>query len=354
VVLFFSWIPVFFVDLRVAVFAFFVVCFCLCENSAMRFVVYGAGGVGGVVGARLAQHGYDVALIARGQHYEALRADGITVESPDDTVRLKLPAFNHPSQISWSNDDVVLLTMKSQDTIGAVDALAAVAPAAVPVFCLQNGVANERIALRRFANVYGVFVYCAASYLEPGIMQAWHSPMTGILDVGRYPSGVDRTAEAVADAFRRATFYAEPRPDVMRWKYRKLLMNLGNAVEALTGPLQRGNAVVDAATREGIACLQAAGQLVATDEEEPVLREKTLPVRPINDQQRPGGSTWQSLKRHTPTTEVDYLNGEIVWLGRMHGVPTPVNDALQRLMRKAVTDGAAPASLSIDQLTKLI
>jgi 2-dehydropantoate 2-reductase len=55
-----------------------------------------------------------------------------------------------------------------------------------------------------------------------------------------------------------------------------------------------------------------------------------------------------------PTTEVDYLNGEIVWLGRMHGVPAPVNEALQRLMRQAVIDGAAPGSLPLEQLTALI
>jgi len=153
---------------------------------------------------------------------------------------------------------------------------------------------------------------------------------------------------------RDATFYAETRPDVMRWKYRKLLMNLGNAVEALVGPLQHGNPLVDAALQEGIACLRAAGIPAASDEEEPVCRERDLPVRQIAGKQRPGGSTWQSLARQTTTTEVDFLNGEIVWLGRLHGVPTPVNEALQRLMRRAVTDGAPPASMTVDQLSTQI
>jgi 2-dehydropantoate 2-reductase len=178
--------------------------------------------------------------------------------------------------------------------------------------------------------------------------------MTGILDVGRYPAGTDRTAEAVADALRHATFYCDARPDVMRWKYRKLLMNLGNAVEALAGPLQQGNAIVDAAVKEALACFKAAGVSFASDEEDPVRRERELPVRTIGNRERPGGSTWQSLARHTPTTEVDYLNGEIVWLGRMHSVPTPVNEALQRLMREAATAGAPPASMSLEQLTQQI
>jgi 2-dehydropantoate 2-reductase len=320
----------------------------------MRFVVYGAGGVGGVVGARLAQHGHDVALIARGHHYEAIRADGLTMESPGEAVRLTLPVFSHPSQIAWSKNDVVLLAMKSQDTQAAVSALASVARSDTAVFCVQNGVANERAALRLFANVYAVFVYCATSHQAPGVVQAWHAPMTGILDVGKYPSGVDPTSETVADAFRHATFYSDARGDVMRWKHRKLLMNLGNAVEALAGPLQPGNTIVAAAVQEALACFQAASVSFASDDEDPVQRESALPVRTIGGRERQGGSTWQSLARHAPSTEVDYLNGEIVWLGRLHGVPTPVNEALQRLMRQAAATGAPPASMSLEELTNQI
>jgi 2-dehydropantoate 2-reductase len=131
-------------------------------------------------------------------------------------------------------------------------------------------------------------------------------------------------------------------------------MNLGNAVEALCGRLERGNSIVDAARLEAVACLDASGCEYASDDEDPVRREKELKVRPIGNEERPGGSTWQSLARHTSTTEVDYLNGEIVRLGRMHGIPTPVNEALQRLMRIAVRDGAPPASMTLERITDLI
>ena len=87
----------------------------------MRFIVYGAGGVGGVVGARLAQHGHDVVLIARGAHYEAIRAGGLRIESPDAVVTVRLPVFNRPDQLSFAKSDFVLLAMKSQDTLHAVD-----------------------------------------------------------------------------------------------------------------------------------------------------------------------------------------------------------------------------------------
>ena len=128
-------------------------------------------------------------------------------------------------------------------------------------------------------------------------------------------------------------------------------MNLGNAVEALCGPLDRGNPVVEAARQEGIACLHASGLAYASDDEPPVHREKALKLQPIGTEQRPGGSTWQSLARRAPTTEVDYLNGEIVLLGRAHGIRTPVNEALQLLMRKAARDGSAPGNMTLEQLS---
>ena len=117
------------------------------DDFGMRFIVYGAGGVGGVVGARLAQDGHDVVLIARGAHYEAIRGAGLRIESPDAVATLHLPVFNRPDQLSLSTRDIVLLAMKSQDTLLALDLLAAVAPAETPIVCMQNGVANERMAM---------------------------------------------------------------------------------------------------------------------------------------------------------------------------------------------------------------
>jgi 2-dehydropantoate 2-reductase len=78
-----------------------------------RYIIYGAGAVGGVIGARLFQHGHDVAPIARGQHLEAVRAHGLTLQTPDETVTLPIPAVAHPSELRFTADDVVFLTMKT-------------------------------------------------------------------------------------------------------------------------------------------------------------------------------------------------------------------------------------------------
>ena len=307
--------------------------------------------MGGVVGARLAEHGHDVVLIARGAHYDAIRKDGLRIESPDDAIALNIPVVNDPSTIAWTGDDVLLLATKTQDTEAALDALAAVAPQSLPIFCAQNSVANERMATHKFANVYGVFVWCPADYLTPGRVRVWCAPKSGILHVGCYPPGTDALSESVAAAFRDATFYAEAKPDIMRWKYRKLLSNLGNAVDALCGTAARGSGIAQRARREGVACLEAAGiSHVADDEEDAARLEREVHPRPINGEERRGGSSWQSLERRLGTIETDYLNGEIVRLGQRYGVPTPVNALLQYLSQRVAIERRPPGSINPDKI----
>jgi len=316
----------------------------------MRLVVMGAGGVGGVLGARLHQAGHTVVLVARGPHHDAMVASGLRVESPDETSVHAVAVVDHPRRLSPRDDDVVLLTTKSQHTAMALDALVEAGFADQPLVCVQNGVDNERAALRRFPRVYGCCVMFPTTFLEPGVVQAHSAPVSGILDVGRYPSGSDALAGAVAGAFRASTFSAEAIADIMRWKYCKLLMNLGNAVEAVCGPSARGGEIWHRARLEGKACLEAAGIAYASDEEDATRRAGMVRQLPIGGQARQGGSSWQSLHRRSGSIETDYLNGEIVLLGRLHGVATPVNTLLQRLAGELVRSAAAPGSIDADEL----
>ena len=87
----------------------------------MRFVMYGAGAIGGVVGAQLHRHGHEVVFIARGAHYRAIRESGLRFASPEVTVTLPVDVVDAPDQIDFRADDVVVLAMKSQDTEGALD-----------------------------------------------------------------------------------------------------------------------------------------------------------------------------------------------------------------------------------------
>jgi 2-dehydropantoate 2-reductase len=307
------------------------------------------------VGGRLAQHGHEVVLVARGEHHDAIRDGGLRLATPDhETVTLSLPVVAHPADIDFHDDDVVLLAMKSQHTGDALGALAATAPPSVAVVSVQNGVANERAALRRFEDVYGVCVVCPALHLEPGVVEAHAAPVSGILDLGRFPHGVDARAEAIADAFRSSTFESVARPDIMRWKYAKLLNNLGNAVDALCGPDPDARPLQQRARAEGAECLAAAGIDAVTPEEDAARRGDHFQWGGSAARSRPGSSSWQSLARGTGSIEADYLNGEIVLLGRLHGVPTPVNRVLQRAAARAAREEMTPGSVRVDELLQMV
>ncbi len=312
----------------------------------MRIIVFGIGAVGGVIAGRLCQHGNDVIGIARGAHFEAVREYGLRLVDPDDTVTVALPVVDEPAAIDWRPDDVVLVTTKTQDSTGAFGALAAAAGPDVPVVCVQNGVENERVALRRFRNVHAICVMLPAEHVEPGIVSAASAPVSGLLDIGRYPGGTDDIDQAVAAALAGATFESIPRPDIMRWKYRKLLMNLANSVDALCEPGDDANELSRRARREGSAVLAAAGIDVASIEEDRERRGDRLTPRLA----RGGGSTWQSLRRGTGSLESDYLNGEIALLARLHGADGSVNVLLQSAANDAARRKLAPGSVRASDL----
>ena len=316
----------------------------------MRYVIYGAGAIGGAIGARLHQAGTETVLIARGPHLAAMRAKGLRFDTPDGSVTLPIPVAGHPRELRFGDGDVVLLTMKSQDSEAAMlDLLAAPGGGDVPIICAQNGVENERLALRHFARVYAMLVILPATYLEPGVVEVSCAPVTGVLDTGRYPAGTDRTAVEVCAGLESAGFSARPDARVMRLKYAKLLSNLGNTLQAALGDMPAGQ-ISRLLITEAVACYQAAGIEWTPDDEMARRRQAMSPPRG----RRGGGSTWQSLARGAGSIESDYLNGEIALLGRLHGVPTPANSALQRIGRRLVAEGRAPGSMTAAEVMREI
>jgi 2-dehydropantoate 2-reductase len=317
-----------------------------------RFVIYGAGAVGGVIGGLLAVAGHDVALIARGTHLAALQRRGLELRMPDETHLLTVPAVGHPGELELTDDDVVILAMKTQHTEAALDELAGCAPPGIAVACAQNGVDNERMALRRFANVYGICVYLPASHLEPGVVEGAGAPVGGVLDVGRYPGGNDERAGRIAAALTASGFRSQADPRVMRFKYAKLRQNTGNALDAACGRAGRQSALAAQAAAEALAVYRAAGIEVATREEE-AERRGDFHIVDSESRRRTGSSSWQSLARGSGSIEADYLNGEIVLLGRQQGVPTPANEILRQLANRMARDRRAPGTVTMAELDAL-
>lgn len=320
----------------------------------MRYVIYGTGAIGGIVGARLQAAGQQVVFIARGATLEALRREGLTLRTAHDRHTFKVDCVATPAEAAIADDDVVVLATKSQDTASALGDLAACAPAHVPVFCAQNGVTNERLALRYFSNVHGMFVYIFALHLEPGVVQCYTAPSFGVLDLGRFAGGTDGIGHRTVAHLSAAGFDSLGRSDIMRWKYGKLLANLANVLHAACGPNAAITDILDLARNEGEACLRAAGIAYATADERTQRIAVIQPLKTIDGMAFPGGSSWQSLARATGSIETDFLNGEIALLGRLHGVPTPANEMLQALSRSLLRDKKRPASLSPDHVRSLM
>jgi 2-dehydropantoate 2-reductase len=315
----------------------------------VRYIIYGAGAVGGTIGARLFEIGRDVTLIVRGAHGAAIAAGGLRFGSPEGWRTLRIPVVEHPAQLSFAPSDVVLLAMKSQDTSAALDALAPLTPANLHVACAQNGVENERRTLRRYANTHGMCVMMAGVYLEPGVVH-WHNPPFGSqVDVGRVPGGHDGLDEVIARDLEAAAIRSNACDDIMNRKYAKLLSNLPNVLEAAGGRSAATSDLAELARAEADAVFAAAGIIpsVAGGDVRTVMR-----FVEVDGVTRPGGSTMQSMIRGVPSLEVDDLNGEIVLLGRLHGVPTPVNAMLQRLGVRLTAEKIEPGSMSLAELER--
>ncbi|MEC7258002.1 MAG: 2-dehydropantoate 2-reductase N-terminal domain-containing protein [Pseudomonadota bacterium] len=312
----------------------------------MRIIIMGVGAVGGTLAVALAASGQEVVGVARGAQLTAIQKGGLTLRTPMGDTHATFPCVASPDQIDWRPDDAVVLTVKGQHTAAALDQLVAAGVTDQPIFCAQNGVDNERQALRRFANVHAVTVMLPATYLTPGEVLCHAAPKPGYFDIGRYPQGLDDADHALADALEKAGFGGYAVPDVMASKYGKLLMNLHNIAEAAIG--EGARPIAEAMRAEARTVLEAAGIAARDMGSSDPRRTTVMKVTEIPGTPRPGSSTTQSLERGTGSIETDYLNGEICLLGRLHGVPTPANDWGMAIAARMLVENLKPHSISLE------
>ena len=318
----------------------------------MRIVIYGVGAVGGTLAVMLTKAGHEVIGIARGRQLEAIQQNGLLLRTPDGDHHARFACLADPSEIAFRPDDVVLLTMKTQDTPAALDRLRAAGVEQQAVFCFQNGVSNEDFALRLFPNVYGVVVEMPTTFTIPGEIGDFFTPKLGIFDIGRYGVGNSETGTKLAAILDSAGFSAFYQADIKPWKYAKLLMNLGNAIDTAIGDAKARQPYVDAARKEAHAVFAAAG-IVPAD----MKREERLALATLGDIQgvaRVVSSSAQSLARGAGSIETDYLNGEIVLLGRKLGVPTPVNAYFASLTQAMMRQNRPVGSVPLDEIAKAL
>ena len=319
-----------------------------------RYVIVGAGAVGASVAAQLHQGGVETLLIARGEHLAALRRHGLRYLRPGGETVLHIPVAAGAAEVELRDDDILVLATKSQDTGAAVRDWAwqpvkradgsTGSAADLPVVTLQNGLANERTALRHFARVLGAVIWIPASYLVPGEVVNSGAPLPAVVWLGGYPAGAPAVAEAVAADLRRGGLAVQVVADIARWKAGKLIGNLENGLDALYQPSDLRTAALAALRDEARAVYAAAGIEAADLRAESEVDLSRLGIEPVPGRDRGGSSTWQSLAR-SAEPETDYLNGEIVLLARLHGVEAPRNAAIQARLHRAVAERTPAAAL---------
>lgn len=330
-----------------------------------RYVIIGAGAIGGTIAGRLGQQGHEVVVVARGAHAEAIASEGLLLRTPDGEHRTHPAVWRSPAGASLRPDDVLVLATKTQDAEAALRPWALLELAdgrlvgeALPVLVCLNGVTGEDIAVRWFRRVYGVCVWAPCSYLDPGVVTASSEPVSGVFHTGRVPVGLTDETDGVflanlAEDWGGARLQVELPDDVLPWKYRKLISNLSNAVDALIGETAGRSQLIAALREEGRAVLAAAGVDVLDEDTERAARDAGPTVVAIAGVGRAGSSSWQSLARGG-TLETDYLNGEIVRLAHLHGVPAPLNERITVIAARAARDGLAPGSLHEAELRRLL
>jgi len=319
----------------------------------MRYIIYGAGGIGSIMGGHLTRTGHDVILIGRTGHVSAINNKGLRLITPTGTYVLRIPAVTNLSQIDFAAGDVIFLCMKGQDTERALKDLKQVNKN-MPVFCFQNGVRNEEEAIRYFPSIYGVMVRVGAVYLTDGEVIARRDP-PGWYIIGRYPEGNDGLSEVVAEELRSAGYFVRTTTDVMPYKWGKLMANLANAVDAITnGDRDTTQPIYRAVFEEARDIVQQAG--IRWISQEQVTKDWPEITAPLHGQLHTEAlsSTWQSLERHQGSVETEFLNGEIVRVAKKLGLQAPINRKLVEISQEMAANHDPPGKYTPARLSEIL
>lgn len=294
-------------------------------TQSLRFAVMGAGAVGCYYGGMLARAGHSVTLIARPQHVEAIRRDGLRMETRSFDEHVKLAASSDPAAVEGA--DVVLFCVKSTDTESAGAQIKPFLKPGAQVLCLQNGVDNaDRLrTVLPPEQVSAVVVYVGCEMAGPG-----HLKHHGRGELVIEPSAV---GEPLAKALVAAGVPTEVSPNVRGALWAKLILNCAhNAISAIAqlpyGKTAQGEGiggVMRDVVDECLAVAKAGGVQVPGDPKAAV--QKIIETMPGQF-----SSTAQDLARGK-RSEIDYLNGLVVRRGEALGVPTPANRVLWALVK---------------------
>jgi 2-dehydropantoate 2-reductase len=292
-----------------------------------------AGAVGGYFGARLAAAGHDVVFFARGAHLDAIRKNGLRVESPLGSLHLReVTATDDPAGVAPV--DLVLFAVKLWDTERSAEQLRPLIASHTRVITLQNGVDSvDRLApILGAANVVGGSTYVVTVIGEPGIIR--HTSPFARVRCGRLDGRPDNVLAGYVEQIRAAgiEIVLSDQMKTELWKKFVLLSGTSSVTASTRQPL--GPILADPDTRalfftlmgEAQAVGTAAGVAFGPDYQEEL--QRAVDAFPPTMK----ASMAHDLERGN-RLELDWLAGTVVKLGRQYGVPTPANAAIYAVLK---------------------
>jgi 2-dehydropantoate 2-reductase len=298
-----------------------------------KIYVLGAGAVGCYFGGMLARAGKDVTFIARPNRVNAINQYGLEMDCKSFQEVIHIQATSDLS--SLSDADLILVSVKSPDTDQTIKEIASIVPSHTVVLSLQNGVSNVEIASQHLKNpIYAAVVYVAAGMIGDRTMKH-HG--RGELYIGSLreisPDDQERLL-AICNLFEMAGVPCSIATDLKKDMWLKFLVNCSfNAISGI-GQITYGQMVripevvqqIENLTLEFLAIAAKEGVDISLDE----AKQANALIADTMITQR--SSTAQDLARGK-RTEIDFLNGYIVQLGKKYGVSVPYNESITAIVK---------------------
>jgi 2-dehydropantoate 2-reductase len=310
------------------------------------------GAVGGYFGARLAQAGHEVAFVARGRQLEALRANGLRVQSPLGDVHLpNIEVTDKPAGIGIV--DLVMFTVKLWDTLEAADAIEPLLGENTAVVSFQNSVVKDDILRQALGaeHIIGGACYIAATIAEPGLIR--HSGTLQKLVFGEYGGSPSPRVQQFHDACADSGIDAEISGQIEQVIWEKFVFLVGTSgttslARSAIGPIRshpRSRAFLHDVMAEVVQVGRAQGvPLPASYADQRLAFIDQMPATGTT-------SMYRDLEQGN-RLEVPWLSGDVVERGARLGVATPCNRAINDILsiysegRAATTSKPSPGSVT--------
>ena len=311
-----------------------------------QIMMVGAGSVGGFFGAHLAKNNPNVSFLLRPRTLEAVKRNGLTIKSAKGNFTVHPPAASDPRQLA--TPDLIILAVKAYDLDEVMTQLEPVLTERTVILTLQNGIDTEDRIISRLHRdcVVGGVAFIYSKIVEPGVIE--HYKRGGVA-IGELMGHKSERVSQITDIFKQAGISCQLSEDIRKSKWEKMCWNCvfnpltvvidDKVAKALDHPEMAG--VIRQIVGEVAAVSAAVKVPLAPDMAEKVVKW-TQELRDIHT------SMYDDWKAKRPT-EIDYLNGYIVRVGRELGIPTPVNEALTAMV-KTITEKelSGPGIVRID------